>query len=111
MAGFQEFELADLEKRQTELAKPYLEFLRRPGFSMGLYILPTGGSDPQHPHDADEVYVVLRGQASLQVDGEKHPVRGGSVRSVDRGGEHRFVDITEDLHILVMFAPPESPDD
>ncbi len=111
MAGFQEFELADLEKRQNELAKPYLEFLRRPGFSMGLYMLPTAGSDLQHPHDADEVYVVLRGQADLQVEGERHPVRAGSVISVDRGREHRFVDITDDLHILVVFAPPESPEE
>jgi quercetin dioxygenase-like cupin family protein len=107
---FQAFELAELEKRQTEQAVPYLEFLRRPGMSLGLYRLPAGGTDLQHPHRADEVYVVLRGQATLRVEGEDHPVRTGSVVSVDEGREHGFVDIEDELEVLVVFAPAETPD-
>jgi quercetin dioxygenase-like cupin family protein len=110
MAGFQAFELADLEKRHDEAGRAYFEFLRRPGVSMGLYLLPAGGTDPQHPHAADEVYVVLRGSATLWVEGEEHPVREGSVVSVDRGLDHGFHDITDDLRVLVVFAPAESPD-
>jgi quercetin dioxygenase-like cupin family protein len=106
----QAFKLSDLERRQTELAKPYLEFLRRPGVSVGLYTLPAGGHDAQHPHAADEVYFVLRGRATLQVEGSRHEVEAGTAVSVDRGREHRFVDITEDLQVLVIFAPPASPD-
>jgi hypothetical protein len=30
--------------------------------------------------------------------------------SVDHGEEHKFADITDDLHILVIFAPPDDPD-
>jgi quercetin dioxygenase-like cupin family protein len=44
------------------------------------------------------------------VRGQDHEVRQGSVISVDHGEEHNFVDITEDLHILVIFAPPDDPD-
>jgi quercetin dioxygenase-like cupin family protein len=110
MIGYQAFQLADLENRQAE-GKPYLEFLRRPGVSLGLYALPAGGNDPQHPHNADEVYVVLRGEANLAVENERHKVATGSVVSVDRGVDHRFVDISDDLLILVIFAPPESPGD
>ena len=109
MAAFQAFDLTDLQNRQAELTKPYMEFLRRPGFSLGLYILPAGGHDPQHPHDADEVYVVLAGRANLDVEGTVHKVSTGSVVSVDRGREHRFVDIEDNLHVLVFFAPPEAP--
>jgi hypothetical protein len=32
------------------------------------------------------------------------------VISVDRGAEHGFRDITEDLTLLVMFSPPEVPE-
>jgi quercetin dioxygenase-like cupin family protein len=106
----QAFTLEELESRQKELAKPYLEFLRRPAVSIGLYTLPAGGRDPQHPHAADEVYLVLRGRAKLWVEGTNHEVGAGSVVSVDQGREHRFVDITEDLQVLVIFAPPESPE-
>jgi len=30
------------------------------------------------------------------------------VVSVDRGREHSFRDITEDLRVLVVFAPPDT---
>jgi mannose-6-phosphate isomerase-like protein (cupin superfamily) len=78
--------------------------------SLGIYVLLVGGTDNQHPHASDEVYVVLRGRGSLQVQGRDREVRQGSVVSVDHGEEHRFVDITEDLHVLVIFAPPDDPD-
>ena len=37
-------------------------------------------------------------------------VREGSVVSVDRGRDHRFTDISEELHVPVVFAPPAGPD-
>jgi mannose-6-phosphate isomerase-like protein (cupin superfamily) len=109
MAKYQAFELETLTDR-TGAKGPYRELLRRPGFSMGVYHLATDGEDHQHPHESDEVYIVQSGRAVLRVEGEDHPVGPGSVVSVDRGAEHGFTDITEDLTILVMFAPPEIPD-
>ncbi|HEX2361970.1 MAG TPA: cupin domain-containing protein [Jiangellaceae bacterium] len=110
MAGAQAFELSELQSRPVADGRPYTEFLRRPGVSMGLYTLAAGGEDLQHPHDADEVYVVLRGSAKLRVGSDDYDVRTGSVISVDRGVDHRFQDITEDLQVLVVFAPPEAPE-
>ena len=91
-------------------AGPYQELMRRPGFSVGLYRLPAGGTDHQHPHAADEVYYVLRGRAALLVEDERIDVGPGSVVSVDRGSEHHFIDITEELSLLVIFAPPSTPE-
>jgi mannose-6-phosphate isomerase-like protein (cupin superfamily) len=108
-AGLQLFDLDELDKL-AEQAQPYHEFLRRRGMSLGIYVLPVGGTDQQHPHGSDEVYVVLRGRGSLRVQGRDHEVRQGTVISVDHGEEHKFVDITEDLHVLVIFAPPDDPD-
>jgi quercetin dioxygenase-like cupin family protein len=109
MNGLEAFDLDALDKL-AEQAQPYHEFLRRRGMSLGIYVLPAGATDNQHPHTADEVYVVLRGRGALRVRDEDHQVHQGSVISVDHGEEHRFVDITEDLHILVIFAPPDDPD-
>jgi len=109
MNGLEAFDLDELDKL-AEQAQPYHEFLRRRGMSLGIYVLPAGSEDHQHPHAADEVYVVLRGRASLRVRDQNHEVRQGSVISVDHGEEHRFVDVTEDLHVLVVFAPPDDPD-
>ena len=44
------FELAQLVSQRKESNKLYLEFLKVPDLSMGLYILPAGGVDPQSPH-------------------------------------------------------------
>jgi mannose-6-phosphate isomerase-like protein (cupin superfamily) len=109
MNGLEAFDLDELDKL-AEQAQPYHEFLRRRGMSLGIYVLPAGAEDRQHPHTSDEVYVVLRGRAALRVRDQNHDVRQGSVISVDHGEEHRFVDITEDLHVLVVFAPPDDPD-
>jgi mannose-6-phosphate isomerase-like protein (cupin superfamily) len=107
MGSYQSFELDDL---QADRSRSYAEFLRRPGISMGIYHLPVGGRDPQHPHSADEVYVVLAGRAVLEVEGERLDMHRGRVVSVDVGADHRFVDVTEDLSVLVVFAPPDSPE-
>jgi mannose-6-phosphate isomerase-like protein (cupin superfamily) len=107
MGSYESFELDDL---QADRSRSYAEFLRRPGISMGIYHLPVGGRDPQHPHSADEVYVVLAGRAVLEVEGERLAVQRGRVVSVDVGADHRFVDVTEDLSVLVVFAPPDSPE-
>jgi mannose-6-phosphate isomerase-like protein (cupin superfamily) len=108
MGSYQSFQLDDL---QADRSRSYAEFLRRPGISMGIYHLPVGGRDPQHPHSADEVYVVLAGRAVLEVEGERLDMQRGRVVSVDVGADHRFVDISDDLSVLVVFAPPDSPED
>ena len=110
MAQFQAFEFTALAGEAAGPG-PYRELMRRPGFSMGVYRLPKGGEDHQHPHHSDEVYFVQSGKAVLRVADEDYPVGPGSVVSVDRGAEHGFIDIAEDLVILVMFAPPEVPED
>jgi len=111
MAGFAAFTTEELAGSAAARPGPYVEFLRRPGFSMGMYRIPVGGTDHQHPHDADEVYIVHSGRATLRVDGSDHPVGPGSIVSVDRHVEHGFRDIIEDLAVLVLFAPPEKPDE
>jgi mannose-6-phosphate isomerase-like protein (cupin superfamily) len=110
-ASFQAFRLEDLERELSESDQPYREFLRRLGMSVGLYRLPVGAEDRQHPHAADEMYLVLRGRGTLRIRDHEVEVGPGSVVSVDHGEDHRFVDIREDLHLMVVFAPPESPDE
>ena len=89
----------------------YNEFLRRRGMSLGLFILPVGAEDRQHPHMADEVYIVLKGRGTLRVVDDDVEVQPGSIISVDHGEEHHFVDVAEDLEMLVVFAPPDLPDE
>ena len=51
----QAYELAQLISQRESSKKLYLEFLKAPDLSMGLYVLPAGGVDHQSPHTEDEV--------------------------------------------------------
>ena len=91
-----------------EKGKLYLEFLRMPAMSAGVYVLPQGGTDPQKPHREDEMYYVVRGRARMRIGEEQAEVRAGSVIFVEAKVEHRFYDIEEELEVLVFFAPAET---
>jgi mannose-6-phosphate isomerase-like protein (cupin superfamily) len=102
------FEISQIIARQQQSTQAYLEFLRTPSLSLGLYALPAGGVDPQQPHREDEVYYVVGGRGSIRVGQEERPVEPGTLVFVGAGVEHRFHSITEDLKLLVFFAPAES---
>ena len=103
----QAFELAQLISQQQSSDKLYLEFLRVPDLSMGLYVLPAGGTDQQSPHTEDEVYYVVSGRAKIKVGEAECDVEAGSIVYVAKKVEHRFHSIEEKLEILVFFAPAE----
>jgi mannose-6-phosphate isomerase-like protein (cupin superfamily) len=86
----------------------YAEWVRSGSLSAGVYRLAAGAVDGQSPHAEDEVYVVTRGTASLEVEGSASPVQAGSLAYVPAQAQHRFVDISDDLEVVVVFAPPES---
>lgn len=86
----------------------YREHLRVDAMSVGTYSIPAGGTDDQQPHAEDEVYVVLAGGGRFTAGGQTVPVTSGTTLYVPRGQEHRFHDVTADLTVLVLFAPPYS---
>jgi mannose-6-phosphate isomerase-like protein (cupin superfamily) len=102
------FNIAELQNRRSQTGKLYLEFLRVPALSAGIYALPAGGKDSQTPHKEDELYYVVRGRARMRVAAEEHDVSEGSVIFVAAGVQHSFHEIKEELIVLVFFAPAES---
>lgn len=87
----------------------YFELIRVPAMSAGLYVLQPGEPDRQAPHREDELYYVVRGRAEIRVGEENRAVAPGSAVFVAAGVEHHFHAITEELHVLVVFAPAETP--
>ena len=102
------FQVDQLEKQQAQTGKSYLEFLRVPALSAGVYTLPVGGTDRQKPHKEDEMYYVVRGRARMRVGSEDQAISQGSVIFVAAEVEHRFYNIAEELVVLVLFAPAET---
>ncbi len=103
------FRLSDLEDRREIEGNLYLQFLSKEKLSVGVYKLKAGVIDPQNPHKEDEVYYVVQGRAKIRVGTERKEVSPGSIIYVGAGVNHKFIDIKEDLEVLVFFAPAHTP--
>jgi mannose-6-phosphate isomerase-like protein (cupin superfamily) len=103
-ARFQSAELEGMIARARVSSDSYAPEVLR---SVGLYIVPAGGPDDQSPHAEDEVYYAVRGRAKIRVGEEDHPVQPGTVLFVPAKAVHYFHDISEELILVVFWAPPE----
>jgi mannose-6-phosphate isomerase-like protein (cupin superfamily) len=102
------FVLDQLLAERDKGGRSYREFLRVPAMSGGIYILPSEGMDLQRPHEQDEIYYVISGAAKIRLRNEEKQVEKGNLIFVEAGLDHRFVDIQQELVLLVFFAPAES---
>jgi mannose-6-phosphate isomerase-like protein (cupin superfamily) len=74
-----------------------------PTLEVGVLVRIAPTPDPPVRHTADEVYVVLAGEATLEAEGESRRLRPGDAAFVAVGKEHHFVDY-ELISVLVFFA-------
>jgi mannose-6-phosphate isomerase-like protein (cupin superfamily) len=80
--------------------------------SFGLQVLdiPAGfGGYPEHDHAEDgqeEVYVVLRGSAEFEVDGERVALDSGRMLRVGAASRRRLLPGSEDVRILALGCSP-----
>jgi len=101
------WQILDLEELTSKLkgeSVEYMEFLKTPNMSCGLYSLAAGSTDMQAPHDEDEVYLVLSGRAQFRLKGETMDVKPGTLLYVRAAVDHSFFEILEDMTLLVLFS-------
>jgi mannose-6-phosphate isomerase-like protein (cupin superfamily) len=75
--------------------------------TMQLRFYAPRGSDPQTPHDQDELYLVWKGKGWFVNGAERHRFAPGDVLFVPAGVTHRFEDFTDDLEVWVVFWGPK----
>ena len=95
------FDIAGARERLRE-SGGYEIIHKSVGLEIGVYVLVAPESDHQQPHADDEVYVVLEGSGTLDVEGERVELREGQAAFVPAGALHRFVGY-EQLSVLVIF--------
>lgn len=74
--------------------------------TMTLKVYAPRGSDPQQPHEQDEVYVVATGTGTFLVNDERVEFEPGDALFVPAGAVHRFEDFSGDLALWVVFYGP-----
>jgi mannose-6-phosphate isomerase-like protein (cupin superfamily) len=91
------------EARQRLQARGGYEIVHESeGVEIGVYVLVAPEPDRQQPHADDEIYVVLDGSGTLDVEGVPVQLHRGSAVFVPAGAEHRFTGY-EQLSVLVIF--------
>lgn len=74
-------------------------------------VLPPGASIGQHDHSADEeVYYILEGQGTMQLDGESVPVRAGDLTGILPGGTHGLINDGDDPLRLLVIGVQSTPE-
>lgn len=101
------FPLANVLEAQRAAGGAWHEFLRVTDLSVGVYVLEAGAVDPQGPHTEDEVYVVLAGRSRFTMGDRTIDAGPGDTIYVPAGVPHRYHDIAETLHLVVVFGPAE----
>jgi mannose-6-phosphate isomerase-like protein (cupin superfamily) len=96
------FDVEDARRRLEEGNGGYEVVHSSPGLEVGVYVLVAPEPDRQQPHDDDEVYVVLEGRGTLEVEDEQVDMTEGQAMFVAAGAEHRFTGY-EQLSVLVIF--------
>ena len=79
----------------------FVEAFAHGSMSVELYV--PAGTDPQQPHDRDEVYFVVSGSGEFVLDGERTRFAGGDALFVPAGAVHRFENFTADFATWVVF--------
>jgi mannose-6-phosphate isomerase-like protein (cupin superfamily) len=74
--------------------------------TLRVVIYAPRGSDPQEPHEQDEVYLVVRGHGTFLNGAERHPFQEGDVLFVPARVEHRFEELSDDLVVWALFYGP-----
>ncbi len=101
----------DFSQMLASSKEPYLEFLRVPSLSVGIYVLEAGATDNQRPHHEDEVYYVASGRAKIRAETDgtvrTFDVDPGTIIFIPARMKHSFYDIIQRLAVLVFFAGPE----
>jgi mannose-6-phosphate isomerase-like protein (cupin superfamily) len=97
------FDVTDVNERLKASGGGYEIVHESPGLEVGVYVLVAPEPDRQQPHEDDEIYVVLEGTGTLEVEGTQIELHGGQAAFVAARAEHRFTSY-ESLSLLVVFA-------
>jgi len=74
--------------------------------SMRTLLYAPKGSDPQTPHEQDEIYIIQSGSGVFDKTGEKRPFGPGDVIFVEARAEHRFESFSDDFAVWAVFWGP-----
>ena len=82
----------------------FIEVMNTPTMEVGIINLKKSQNDTQEPHASDEIYYVISGSGTIDIDGIKNKVNPGKIIYIPKKIPHSFHDITKELIVLYVLA-------
>ncbi len=78
------------------------------GATMSIHVTHIRDAKPHLHETLDEMYFVMDGEGTLEIDGRKHPVKRGTAAYIPAGTVHRG---SGDFTAVIVVNPAFDPDD
>jgi mannose-6-phosphate isomerase-like protein (cupin superfamily) len=75
--------------------------------TMSLEYYAPADTDPQQPHQRDELYIIQSGTSRFTLENQTFSLSAGDAVFVPAGAVHRFTDFSADFGTWVVFWGPE----
>ena len=81
----------------------FLNIFSSKGLETGILRLKEGDKDIQAPHSIDEIYFVVDGKGSLEIEGKINTVKSGDFIFVPANAHHKFTLDSTSKSLLVIY--------
>lgn len=83
------------ELRQSD--QYWFSFIERDNLEVGCLRLAPGEKDMQSPHNSDEIYFIISGDGSINIDGKDYEIRKNHSYMVPKNTKHHFHNNEEEI--------------
>ena len=99
-------QIFDIDKFLSNFPKSryFIDVMETPTMEVGIINLKKDQEDTQQPHTSDEIYYVISGRGTIEIDGIKNEVNPGKIIYIPKKIRHSFHAFSNELIVLYIFA-------
>ena len=100
------YQIFDLEKVISEMrnSEYFHNFLNVETMEVGIINLKKGQKDTQQPHSFDEIYYIISGKGTIEIDGIKNDVNPRKIFYIPKRVHHSFHAISDKIIALYVIS-------
>ncbi|MGB9169252.1 MAG: cupin domain-containing protein [Nitrososphaeraceae archaeon] len=101
-----ESQIFDLDTFLSNFPKSryFIDVMNTPTMEVGIINLKKNQDDTQKPHASDEIYYVISGGGTIDIDGIKNEVNAGKIIYIPKKIPHSFHATSKELVVLYILA-------
>jgi mannose-6-phosphate isomerase-like protein (cupin superfamily) len=82
----------------------FIDVMDTPTMTVGIINLKKDQEDTQQPHTSDEIYYIISGRGTIEIDGIKNEVNPGKIIYIPKKIHHSFHAISNELIVLYILV-------